>query len=86
MYQNHLKECNCDHKFLRCTDLLGKNFEVLRSEIALDEVYLECAVTVKAKPNGNYSGFITYSKRIKFSIKWLDKSGYLITQLANMVK
>ena len=42
--------------------------------------------TVKAKPTGNDSGFITYSKKINFVSKWLDKSVYLITQFKKLVK
>ena len=59
LYQKILKEGNGDHKYLRCTDLWYNNFEVLRSEIALDKVNLECAETVKYKPTRNYSGFIS---------------------------
>ena len=41
LYQNILKEGNGDQKFLKCPDLLNKNFGVMRSEIALDKVNLE---------------------------------------------
>ena len=61
-----------------CPNLLDKNFEVLRSEISLDKVDLSCAETVKAKPTGNYSGFIIYSKTIYFYIIWLYNSGCII--------
>ena len=70
MYQKFLKEVNGDHKFLRCTDLRDNNFEVMHSAIA--------AETVKSKPTGNDSVFITYSSTINFSVKWLGNSGYLI--------
>ena len=46
----------------------------------MDKVDIECVGTVKAKPTGNDSGFITYSNRINFDSKWLDNSGYLITR------
>ena len=36
--------------------------------------------TVKSKPTGENSGFITYSNKIYFYSIWLDKSRYLITQ------
>ena len=45
-----------------------------------------CAEIVKAKPTGNYSGFITYSNTIYFSDTWLDKTGYLITKWDFFVK
>ena len=60
MYHKFLKEGNGYHKFIRCPDLGDNNFEVLRSEITLDNVDIDCAETVKAKPTGNDSGFITY--------------------------
>ena len=80
MYQNLLKEGNGHHKFLRCPDLRDNDFEVLHSEITLDKVDLEFAQTIKYKPTANDSYFITYSNIINFSSKWLDTSGYLITQ------
>ena len=46
----------------------------------MDKVNPECAETVKAKPTGNNSGFITYSNTINVATKWLDRSGYLIIQ------
>ena len=58
----------------------------MRSEIALDNVNLECAAIVKAKPTGNDSGFIKYSNTINFNSKWLDKSGYLINQWQMLLK
>ena len=39
-----------------------------------------CAETVKDKPTGNDSGFITSSNTINISGIWLENSGYLITQ------
>ena len=66
-----MKKVNSDQKYLRCLDILDKNSEVLRSAIPLDKVDLECAETVKAKPTGNDSGFVTYSNTINFSGKWL---------------
>ena len=60
MYQKLLKEGNVNHNHLRCTDLQDNNFEVLSSSITLDEVDLVFAETVKTKPTGYYSGFITY--------------------------
>ena len=63
-----------------CSDLWQKNFDVLRSEITLNKVYLECEDTVKSKPNGNDSDFITYWKKTNFTGKWLNNSGYIITQ------
>ena len=81
MYQKILKECNGDQKYLRCPDLRDKNFEVLRSSMALDKVDLVYAETVQYKINRNYSGFITYSDTINVYGVWLDNSGYIITQL-----
>ena len=86
IYQKLLKEGNGDHKFLRCSDICDNHFEVLSSEIALDKEDFECAGTVKDKPAGNDSGFITYSNTINSTSKWLDNSGYLITQLAKIGK
>ena len=60
MYQNFFKEGNEDHKFLWFPDLQDKIVEFLRSEIAFDKIYLECAENVKAEPTRNNSGFITY--------------------------
>ena len=60
MYQKILKAGNGDHKYLIYPDLLYKSFEVLRSAIPLDKVDLVCEKTVKVKPTGNDSGFITY--------------------------
>ena len=34
----------------------------------------------------NKTGFITYTNTINFAIKWLDKSGYVITQWQNVLK
>ena len=79
-YQDILKEGNDDQKFWRCRDLWDKNFEVLHSAMSLYKVDLECAETVKDKPSGINSGFITYSNTIKFSGIWLDNSIYLITK------
>ena len=53
MYHNLLEKGNFDHTFLRCPDLRDNNFEVLRSEIALDKVNFECTGTIKSKPTGN---------------------------------
>ena len=66
--------------FSRCPDLQDNNFDLLHSAISLDKADLGCAVTIKARHTRNDSGFINYSNTIKFSIKWLDNSGYLITQ------
>ena len=52
----------------------------MRSAIALDKVDLECAGTVKNKPTGNASGFITYLNTIKFSTKLLYNNGYIRTK------
>ena len=54
--------------------------------MALDKVDLEFEETVKVKPTGNDSGFITYSNTINFASKWLDTSGYIINQLNILVK
>ena len=86
MYQNIPKEGNADNKFLRCSDLQDKNFEVMCSEVTLYKVDLECAGTVKAIPTANASGFITYSSTINVSSKWLDNSGYLITKIGKIGK
>ena len=51
--QNILKEGNGDHKYLRCQNIWDNNFEVMRSEIALDKVDMACAETIKDKYNGN---------------------------------
>ena len=53
MYQNILKEVNFDHTYLRCTDILDNNFEVMCQSITsykVDSIYAE---TVKDKPTGN---------------------------------
>ena len=68
MSQKLLKEGNCAQNFLRCQGLRDNNFEVLRSEITLDKVDLECAYTVKYKPTGNNSVFINYSNTIYFLV------------------
>ena len=47
IHQDILKEINGDHKYLRCPGLQDNNFKVLRSDIAMYKVYLECAETVK---------------------------------------
>ena len=65
---------------------LRQNFDVLSSAIALNKIDLDCAETVKSKPTGNGSGFITYSKKINVYGIWLDKIGYLITQWQHFVK
>ena len=65
---------------LRCTDLQNKNYEVLRSTIALEKVNLDCSETVKSKPTRNDSGFIISSNTINFDSKWLYNSGYLLNQ------
>ena len=67
MYKRLLKEVNGDHKYLRCTYIQDNNFDLLRSEIALDKFDLECAETVKYKPTVNDSCFITYSNTFNFS-------------------
>ena len=46
----------------------------------MDNVDLECRENVKFKPNGNDSGFMTYSNTICFYGILLDNSSYLITQ------
>ena len=43
IYKRLLKEGNGYHKYLRCSDLQDKNFEILRSAILLDKVDLVCA-------------------------------------------
>ena len=48
MYKNILKDGNGDHKYLRCPYPQYENFEVLCSVIALNEVDLVCAETVRA--------------------------------------
>ena len=78
IHQNSLEEVNVNPKISMCSDFWQKNFDVLRSEIMLNKVYLECEDTVKSKPNGNDSDFITYWKKTNFTGKWLDNSGYII--------
>ena len=56
------------------------------SAITLDKVDLVCAETIKNKPTGNHSGFITYSNKIYFSGIWLYNSGYIITQWIVLVE
>ena len=56
------------------------------SVIALDKVDLVCVETVKDKPTGNDSGFITYSITICFLGIQLDNIGYLITQWEKTIK
>ena len=58
IYQRLLKEGNDDHKYLSFPDLRDKNFDILHSAIALNEVDLACAETVKAKATVNDSNFI----------------------------
>ena len=53
----------------------------MRSTIALDKIDLDCAETVKAKPIGNGSVFITYSNTINVDSEYLDNIGYLINKL-----
>ena len=67
MCQKILKEGDGYHNYLRFPDLRDNNFDVMHSEIALDNVYLVCAETFKYKPTGNYSGFITYSNTLFFA-------------------
>ena len=43
----YLKEGNGDHKYLRCPVISEYKFDILRSEIALDKIDLDCAETVK---------------------------------------
>ena len=42
IYQRLLKEVNANHRYLRCTDLRNKNFEVSFPVITLDKVDLVC--------------------------------------------
>ena len=86
MYQNLSKEGNSDSKFLRCPDLLYNKCEVVPSAIALYKVDLDFAATVKAKPTGNDSGFITYSNKINVTSKLLNNSVCLITQWHKLSK
>ena len=80
IYQNILKEGNGNKKCLRFPDIQDNKFDILRSAIVLDKVDQVCEETVRAKPTGNDSGFITYSKNIYISGIWLYNSGYIITQ------
>ena len=52
--------------------------------IALDKIDLAYAETVKYKPTGNDSGFITYSNTMYFYDVCLNNSGYLITKWQKM--
>ena len=61
-----LKEVNCDQKYVMCTYLRDKNFEVLCAAIKLDEIYLAYSETVREKPTINDAGFTTYSNTILF--------------------
>ena len=70
MYNDLFKEVNGYHKFLRCTNLQNNNFEFMRSTIALDKLDLVCAETIKAKPDENYSVFITYSEKLFSYFIW----------------
>ena len=79
-----LKSVKGDYKYLRKTDLLDKKFDVLLSDIALDQLYLVCEKTVKAKPTINDSVLITYSNTIYFVGIWLDNSCYIITEWQNL--
>ena len=60
LYQKLLKEDIGYQKCLRCQDVRDKNLEVLCSAISWDKVDLECSETVKYKPTGNNSDYITY--------------------------
>ena len=60
MYQFFSKKVMTITHFLRCPDLQDNNFEVMCTSIALDNIDLECAETIKAKSTGNDSVFITY--------------------------
>ena len=53
IYQRVLKELNGVQKYLRCPDLRDKKFEVMRSDIKLDKVYLVCAEIVQEKSTRN---------------------------------
>ena len=66
--------------FLRCPDILDKYFGVLRSGIVFYRINFQCAEIVKNKSTGNDSDFSTYSNTIIFASKWLENSGYMITQ------
>ena len=52
----------------------------------MDNFELVCVEFARAKPTGNDSGFITYSKLINFTGKWLYGSEYIITKWHNFVK
>ena len=86
IYQTPLKEGNGYHKYLQCPDIQDNNFEIMCSTISLNKVDLACSKTVKAKPTGNYSGFITYSNTVYVAGIWLDNCGYLITQWQKLRK
>ena len=47
-----------------CPDLQDENFEVMSSAISLDKLYMVFAETIKCKPTGHDSYFITYSNTI----------------------
>ena len=75
----NIERAKCWSQFLRRPDLQENIFEVLHSSITLDKSDLECAGTVKAKPTGNYLGFINYSNTINVASKLLDIKSYIIT-------
>ena len=66
VYHVLLKEVNGDHKYLRLPYLWDNKFEVMIAATTLDKIYLECKDIVRAKPTGNYEGFIAYSNTIYF--------------------
>ena len=73
--KNFFKEFNGDQKYIRCPDLRDNNFEVMHSAITFYKVDLTCAETVKYKPTGNDSGFITYSNKTHFLVYgWITVS------------
>ena len=80
IYQRILKGGNGYHKYLRCSDIRGDNFYIMRSEISLNKVDQVCAEIVKDKTTGKYSDFIAYPNTIYFDGKWLDSSDYLKTK------
>ena len=86
IYKKIVKEGNGYHDYLRCTYIRYNNFEVLCAAIKMYEVDLECAETVKARPTGNDSCFITYSNTLYFSGILLHNIDYLIIQWENNVK
>ena len=71
-----MKEGNGDHKYLRCTDLQDKHFEVLQKYIALDKIDLVCEKLLKLSLPQVIQDLLPTGKN-NFLVYSLDNCGYL---------